>query len=158
MKKYRFKLESLLKYRKLSENRLQQELFLKINKLRQCENQLNLIQSEKDKYVEKFNHAQSSGIDGKDIFVYKNYLTNLNKQLQEQEIKTINAQNEVDDARKIYLEARKELEVVEKLKEIDVQRYLEEVKVIEQKALDEAASSQYNNQNRKDDNLESEEQ
>jgi len=149
MRRYRFKLESLLKYRKLSEDKIKQELLQKMQKLRKCESQLNLMKSKKHKYAEEFTHVQLDGINGNQLFLYKNYLNSLLKQVEEQEIKTMNSKKESEEVRKDYLEARKEVESVEKLKEKDFQRYLKEMRISEQKALDEVTANQHNAKNGK---------
>jgi len=143
MKKYRFKLESLLKYRQLSEDKLRQELAIKMQNLRRCEKKLSFMRSEKKRYAVEFNQVQSSGVRGNRIFVYRNYLSGMTKQIEQQEIKRMESKKEVDEAQKDYLEARKKLKSVEKLKEKDFQRYLDEMKIFERKALDEIATTQY---------------
>lgn len=143
MKKYRFKLESLLKYRQLSEDKLRQELAIKMQILRRCEKQLSFMRSEKHRYAMELNQVQSSGVRGNRIFVYRNYLSGMTKQIEQQEIKRTESKKEVDEAQKDYLEARKKLKSVEKIKEKDFQRYLDEMKISEQKALDETATTQY---------------
>jgi len=147
VKKYQFKLETLLKYRRLSEDKLRQELLLKIQKLRECESQLSLMKSEKQRTAEEFTHVQLDGINGASLSLYKNYLNNLIEQVEKQEVKTMNSKKETEEMRKEYLEARKKLESVEKLKEKDFQRYLKKMRVSEQKVLDEVATNQYNAKN-----------
>lgn len=149
MKRYRFKLESLLKYRKLSEDKLRQEILLKMQELRKCESQLNLMKSEKQKSAGEFTQVQLDGINGNHIFLYKNYLNSLAEQVEEQKIEMMKSKKEAEEARKDYLEARKQLETVEKLKEKDFQRYLNEMRISEQKRLDEIAANQYNAENGK---------
>lgn len=149
MKKYRFRLEKLLKYRKISEDKLKQELFRKMQILRECKNRLNLMKSEKQKSLEEFTQVQSNGINGGHLFIYKNYLNSLTEKVEEQKNKTVKSKREAEKVREDYTEARKELESIERFKEKDFQRYLKEVRISEQKMLDEVATNQYNAKNGK---------
>lgn len=150
MRKYKFRLEKLLKYRKISEDKQSQELLRKIKELNERKHQLNLIKSEKQKSSGEFTQAQLDGIKGNHISVYKNYLNSLAEKKEKQKIKTSKSEEVVETARQDYLEARKKLDSTEKFKERDFQRYRNEMRRSEQKRLDEVAANQYNAENGKE--------
>ena len=140
MKKYRFKLENLLKYRESIEERKSFDLADAIREYEVQEKHLRKLTMERQNSQKEFSQKQSQGITGALASLYINYMENVDTKIEEEKAKLDILSENVEEMRKEFLEARKERKVAEELKSSDFKRYQQEVARLEQRVLDEAAT------------------
>ncbi len=140
MKKYRFKLENLLKYRESIEERKSFDLADAIREYEVQEKYIRKLTMERQNSQKEFSQKQSQGITGALASLYINYMDNVDTKIKEEKASLDVLSENVEEMRKAFLEARKERKVAEELKSSDFKRYQQEVARLEQHILDEAAS------------------
>ena len=134
---YKFSMEKILNLREKKEESIIEKMNLIRMKLEEQENFLNKLLKDssnmkKEKYTNildlQYHNLRKSKI--RDEIEMKNKI-----------IAEINT--ELDDTRNELIEAQKERKIMEKLKEKDKENYNKEMKIIEQKELDEIAVLKY---------------
>ncbi len=133
---FKFKLESILKYRKIKEDEAIKNFQLKkrevealILKIQETKNQITSSKARKEK-----------NINIKELILIDNYIVRVTETLNNQtkELQTLN--NQLKQLEKELFKARKERKIIENLKAKKYEDYLNEIKLIEQKFLDEISS------------------
>lgn len=137
MKKFEFRLEAVLKYRKtLEELRLQS--FAQVQQeLRKCEARVTALTNERDRTVQEWpSHA-----DAEDLKRRTRYLELLRERLDDQLCLREAIQQRLNEARDELVEARKGREALDRLREEDQLDHAVAVAREEQAAIDEVAST-----------------
>jgi len=141
MKKYRFKLENVLKYRTSIEDVKSLELADAIQKYDSQQKYLNQLKSERRNCQKEFAVEQSRGISANQMIFYTNYIEKLDSQIRSETANLEAVHEQVEKKRQDFLASRKQRKVVEELKYSDFERYLKEMTRLEQIFIDEVASN-----------------
>jgi len=143
MKKYRFKLESVLRYRRSIEDQNRQKLAgIKLEDKTE-RNRLEDYQEAQEKGRTEFLHTRMNGITASQITLYTVYLGDLEEKILSQKSKLEEISTRMEAARRDLLEASKERKMLEKLREKKLQQYLRQLTRAEQSFLDEVSANQY---------------
>ena len=143
MKRYRFKLENLLKVRTSVEERKSLELADAVFQYESQRKYLNQLTSEQKNYQREFAVEQSRGISATYMTLYTNYIEELDSKIRTQVAILQTLHEQVEKKQNDYLEARKQRKVVEELKSADFERYKKEMTRLEQIFIDEVASKRF---------------
>ncbi len=137
MKKFVFRLETLLRIRRAKEEEAQSELALAIRRYQEEHAILLQLESKQNEFILEFRHHQGQALN---VELFKNYHCFFDKIRRD----IISRQTEVQLAEQAHKqclivldEAVKNRKVVEKLKERQQAKYTAEMLVQEQKVLDE---------------------
>ena len=149
MKKFRFKLETVLNVKERKEEQLKHEL-LKIQALKIQEEQLLAEVNEKRAYItrEKSNENKK-GIDIQSLIHFEQYIGSLLKKIDDTKNNIKVLEKKADNKREEVVEASREKKVFEKLKEKQFGEFQRVVLQNEQKVLDETAVSKFNRKEQK---------
>lgn len=142
-----FRLEKALEHRAEEEERLKKEFLLKKNRL---DNEKEILRR-KEKLIEetihKFNDLRFGILNPISLRNYEIYLKRLKNEKTEQ-IAVVEHWREItEEAKDVFVEARKEKKVLEKLREKKLEIYKQEEIKKEQKFIDELSNSMYNRRN-----------
>ncbi|MCB9493877.1 MAG: flagellar export protein FliJ [Desulfobacteraceae bacterium] len=140
MKKFKFSLESVLKYRIFLEKEARQALMSINLDINECEEN---IESLKYKRILLYNELESEtdkGITIEYFNMYQNYISSVDQRLENEKSQLIKLLREKDLRTLKLIEARKQKEALEKLKTRKKNQYIEEMLYEEQKELDEISS------------------
>jgi len=147
----KFRLQSVLEYRRSLEEEIQRE-FLEIQNTLVREMEIgskiqHQIAAWQQKFREKHREAASPcfGSYAAEIDLYQKFLYFLTTEAERQSEKIRSIELAVDKKRQKMLEARLEKKVMEKLKEKTLALWEKEMLQEEQKVMDEKATSQYHN-------------
>lgn len=144
MKKFQFKLETVLKVKEKKEEQLKRELMkLQAMKIEQ-EQILKLIEQEKNGAMKDKAREKGAGTDIMSIVLFEKYLNSLRLQISITEKNIKELENLSDEKRTEVVEASREKKIFEKLKEKHRDIFNKIVENNEQKQLDEIAVSKYN--------------
>jgi len=145
VKQFRFSLEKVLKFRQFSEQEAKNELGRAISVLNAIENDIKrnaLIHSQAAR--ERFtginaddNNAVSASVGALSMLAWDNYILRLEQEAQRLMEEAAQAELVVEEKRALYLEASRELKVMENLKEKRRQEYRKEVFAAETSELDD---------------------
>ena len=144
MKRFKFRLEKVLSLRKHHEQEAKNELGRAISIL-------NLIDHNIRENAVKHNHAlqerffginQSDGIRGiDDMYSWDNYILRLEQDAQRLAEEKEEAEKVMEEKRILYLEASRELKIMENLKEKQEKEHRKEMFAVETKERDDKAQS-----------------
>jgi len=142
VKQFRFSLEKVLKFRQFSEQEAKNELGRAISILNAIENDIKrnaVIHSQAVR--ERFTGINTTGATGStgalSMLAWDNYILRLEQEAQRLMEEAAQAELVVEEKRALYLEASRELKVMEKLKEKRKQEYRKEVFAAETRELDD---------------------
>ena len=145
MKKFSFKLETVLKLKEKILNDKMLELAKIMRILSDARDTLNVINQKRTDASDDIAESNSDGkeIDVKSVEMYRNYLTKLDAEIKNQEHLIIQIQRAVEDKQREVNEALKERDILKKLKEKQLQKHNAEIDHKERVELDDMAISRY---------------
>lgn len=136
--KFNYSLQSVLDYRKQIED-LKKEDFALANKQLHQENQrLDRISNTHQQAMENLSQKKQFRIQ--EQMHYAQYMQNLESQIEEQKYKVNNCEEQRDTARTQLENAQKDRKIMESLEEKELERFLKEIKIKEEKELNEIAT------------------
>lgn len=145
MKKFKFKLETVLRLRqKVLEDRMLELARItgvlndareKLNSLSESQNKIN------DSLIQMY--SKNEILDLKDVEIKKNYLFKLAQNMKQQEYLIIQIKQAVTEKQNEVREALKDKNIIEKLKEKQLERYKKEFDRKETAELDDMAINRY---------------
>jgi flagellar export protein FliJ len=140
---YRFKLEALLNHRRYQEEVCQKELAQAQRVLADEKVKLDLKKSEKQENLEKLQTKKKENPTVSDIMLHMNYLTQLDKDIENQDLRVQNSTKLVDQKRHELISIMQKRKTLKKIKYKDWQTYQQKLIQDERKLMDEVASARY---------------
>jgi flagellar FliJ protein len=137
MKKFSFKLEQVLDLRKYREQETQIELGRAIGILTEIEMRITSVAEE------RFRTGNQFAGDGATIRTYMLYINRLDLEKEQLLIDAAQAEQKVEEAREIYLEASRERKVLDELKSKQAANYRKFILTEETKTLDDLSSARF---------------
>lgn len=152
MKKFNFKLESVLKYRKTLADQAKDEL-AKAHKSRDDSEQALTEAIEKEgNHREVFKEDQKKQIiDIHSMLAHLRYLAHLVGDKRHKQRELFQKEKELENKRRIYVEKSRDKKAMEKLKEKKKSEYLRETMNVEQKVIDESAVMRHSRKEKGDE-------
>ena len=140
---YQFNLQVVLDYRKRMEERMEIE-FSHIKKALEKKKQMLLSsQTEKHRIEQELMHREEKRIDVNEAILYRDYLRGMRKRISEQRECVASTKKECDAKREELVAATKKKKVLEKVKDNDLKRFLQEAKRRERILIDEMGTRKY---------------
>lgn len=140
---FRFRFETLLRVRKIREDLAMQE-FSKIQKhLKGLEMLKSFNESKRSDTRQQFIQKIDAGLKSADIATYQSYLSRLDAEIGQLDKLIIQAGRQLDTKREELLKAKKEFKAMERLREIDEQRYRTRQQKEDMRFMDELAILRY---------------
>lgn len=135
MKKFKFDLEDILELRQFKED----ECMLALG---QAISVLNKIESDiKETALKRHAAVSQRFVNLNEAPMWENYILRLEREAEQLMEKAAKAQLVVDEKRALYLEAEKEVKIMEELKEIQRKEYRKEMLVSEGNEVDDLTSA-----------------
>lgn len=140
---FNFRLEALRQYRNFQEDAVQREL---AEAQRHRDQEIDRLQSLLDKRTraeESLRREQEKSTNGPHMALYDSYLNRLATEIADQRIRISQAEAQCSLKMQELLEAMQNRKTIDKLKEKDLQAYIENLNQHEQKFLNEIAINQF---------------
>jgi len=135
MKRFKFNMEKILQLRKFKEEECKLALGQAISALNKIENDIKMTAvKHHEASLERFKNPLETSS-------WEIYILRLEQETEKLSQKAAQAEIIVEDKRALYLEARKDLEAMEKLKEKQQKEYRKEYLISEMNQVDEITSS-----------------
>jgi flagellar FliJ protein len=135
MKQFGFKLQKVLDLRKYREEEAKIELGRAVGVLTEIENRIRLTAKSRHHAAgERFTEVRTAGAAG--MLAWDNYITRLDQEAERLAKEAARAELAVEEKRARYLEASRELKIMEKLKEKKEKEYRKEMSAAETAELD----------------------
>ena len=140
-KKFKYRLEGLLKVKEHIEKEKQRDHAKAMHQVIDQENKLGEIDNNRQESMKTHRSKLTGSITVSDLMVYTRYLNKLKRDtLTGREI-LIGLEKDAEKKRKVLVEASKERKIYEKLKEKQRDKYLKEMTLQEKKENDEIAAN-----------------
>ncbi len=145
MKKYTFRLQTVLEMREKKLEDKRREMALVIAKLNEQNQQLAELIQKQEKAKTTLEGIYSSGgeLDILQVTNYKNYLGKMITDSKNQQIVISRTKNLLRFKQMEVTEALKELKILEKLKETQEKKFYEHYNYVQAKEIDDIASTRY---------------
>ena len=142
---FRFRLESVLNYRRTIEENLLKELSELRRQLSLEEDRLKMMIFEKDRHITELGSLQKGGVtlQIEDIKLYFSYLNGLELKIKNQGDIIKKCQERVDKKLAEVVDAMKNRKILEVIKERGYREYTREINLKEQRLLDEIAVNRF---------------
>jgi len=137
MKRFRFGPEKIMQLRKFKEEECKLALGQAVSILNKIENEI------KETAVKRHNAALRRFIDIGETSAWENYIMRLDQEARQLTEKAAQAEIVVEEKRALYLEARKDLKIMEKLKEKKQKEYRKETLSYEMNEIDDLTSARF---------------
>ena len=137
MKRFRFGLEKVLELRQYHEQETKNELGKAIGILTGIETEIKSNQARHSQAAQERFTSLSSADGGAGMIAWDSYILRLEQEAERLQIEAERAEAVVEEKRTLYLEASRELKVMEKLKEKRLKEHRKEMFASETKELDE---------------------
>jgi len=142
MNKYKFEFEELLNIKSQKEDNIKNNLSKENKILQKKKDTLNRIIELKKEEQDKFNNKGKT-IKISDIEIFYDYIDKLEEKITFQKNNIKIQEKKVDNIRKHLLEISKEKQILEKIKEEDLEYHKKEILYEEQKTNDEIVNYRY---------------
>lgn len=146
MKKFIFKFQSILDFRQREEQILQKELAQLRSKLDEAFQIMQSLQEEKDQVVKAMQHTQETVYVASRLTEFLQYIHMIKNKTLLQQDAIIRLQNQVAKKRNKLIQAKKNKEVLENLKEKYYTDWKKSYERIQASTLDEIATIRYQHQ------------
>ncbi|MFO7748846.1 MAG: flagellar export protein FliJ [Desulfobacteraceae bacterium] len=140
MKRFRFRLEALLKYRHHLEYLAQQETAEAYRDVRQAENEIARLNETFSRTAREIDRAAAKGISAWDFKQFNDYLDGVASDIEEVEKRKRQLAAVLAGKQKLLRERSVARKAIDRLKEKQKQQYMEEFLKEEQKMIDEISS------------------
>jgi len=137
MKRFTFKLEKVMQWRKFKEEECKIELGKAVSNLNMIENDIKITAVKRQSAAsQRFNATN-------DIGAWNNYIIRLDQETERLMEKAAQAEIIVEEKRALYLEASKDLKALEKLKEKQEKEHRKEMLDYQMAEIDDLTASRY---------------
>lgn len=143
MKRFKFRLDTLLKIKKQEKDIIKEKLAYQIQKLKEIENDIAYLLRKIDSYSSFYIDSEESGIALWNYSNYKDYLLNLSIQLKEAEGRRTEQSELVKELQVEYLRLKKIVDSLGKMENKELQQYINETQKEEYTAIDELALTKH---------------
>jgi len=139
MKKFRYRLEPLLKVKTHLERERQKELAVAQTQVRQQEDQLTAVDRQRAATLERQRERLAGRLSVAELLIHARYLLRLKgEMLTGQEILR-GLRSQAEERRRLLVEAARERKKYERLKEKQLERHFKELSALERKQVEEVA-------------------
>lgn len=143
MKKFKFKLEPVLRYRENLADQAKDELLKAQKERNMTEEQLNKLVEQTETNKKIFKEQQKGLMNVHEILDQLSYIAHLKSSAFKKANELQEKESVVETKREQYMERSRDKKVIEKLKEKKHTSYIKELNEKEQKALDESAIGRF---------------
>ncbi len=140
---FRFRFETLLKVRKIREDLALQDFSKAQRLLNDLENLKNLKGSQMAEIRKQLMDRMDAGLKPFEVESYHAYLTRLKAEIEQMETLIIQAGRQLEIKRQELLKAKKEFKAIDRLREIDAERFLKREQKLDMRFMDELAIQRY---------------
>ncbi len=137
MKKFAFKLETVLDMRKRKEEDIQIKLGIAISDLHKMQMNLEETYRKRSVYQSEIELFKSNIQQLDDLLMYQNYVDSMEKLIERMKLEILEMEKKVEEIRLLLGQAARERKMIEKMKEREYEKYQKEQRTQEINFLDE---------------------
>ena len=141
---YKFRLESVLRHRKLIEEDLQKKLGALKRQLFDEKERLSHFEQVRNRFSGELQQKQVKSISVSDILLYTGFIQQVSKEIEKQSEKIVEAQENLDQKREELIGAMKNRKMIDRLKEKGLKAHMKEISKKELSLINEVAINIFN--------------
>ncbi len=145
---YKFRLEPVLKYRKLLEENLQRDFAGLKRQLFDEKERLSNFKQVRDRFSGELQEKQVKSTSVSDIILYTDYLQRITKEIENQSKKILEIEKSVDQKRGELVGAMKNRKTIDRLREKGHKAHVQALLKKEQDQMNEVAINIFNKKNK----------
>ncbi|MCO4792445.1 MAG: flagellar export protein FliJ [Bacteriovoracaceae bacterium] len=147
-KKYKFKLQGLMKLREFKEKRVKLELGEIVSEIQKNKEEIYTLGQQIEEAYTSYNESSKTGVDGKFLQFYPYYIQGKREDIKNKENLIYSLERRMEEKRIELSQARGDVKVVEKLKDKDFQEWKKHTTKKNQEDIDDLMSIRRNNSKR----------
>ncbi len=151
MKKFRFNLDSLHKYRGSLEEMSMREFSLGLKRFRDGQSGVLRLREERRRLSNEIDRIRESNDKRLELALYTTYITDLKELIKEKEAELKTLKKELDNKRLALIEVMKDRKVLDVMKEKSLAKHTLQSMRAEQKIMDDIAGTMFSFGGRKDE-------
>ncbi|SLM29257.1 FliJ [Desulfamplus magnetovallimortis] len=140
MKKFSFKLQAVLKYRKHLENLARQEAMKALMDVNECRQMIEQMHKERQTLAEHIDRETARGIPALLFRQYNDYMDSIENDIAFKEQEYVHLQKQLETKQQQLTKKSVDRKVIERLREKKRSEYIEEMVAEEQKIADDISS------------------
>jgi len=141
---YKFRLEPVLRHRKLIEEDLQKEFGALTRQLFDERERLSNLEQVKNRFSGELQQKQVKSINVSDILLYTDFIQQVSKEIERQSKKILEAEKNVEQKREELVGAMKNRKTIDRLREKGLKAHLQRLSKKEQALSNEAGINIFN--------------
>jgi flagellar FliJ protein len=140
MKRFEFKLQALLNFRKHLERVAQQDMAKTVLAVSECENQIGSLQTIHGQSAQKLESIVQKGVAAQEFKQHHVYIGAVTQMIAAEKRRKSQLEKVLEKKRLVLKKRSIDKKAIERLREKQAKEYNQELRVIEQKELDEISS------------------
>ncbi len=140
MKRFVFKLQSLLNYKKHLEQMARQEMAKAVAEVNACEQQIQDLKDNRESSAQRLDSLVEKGVDAKEFKLYHGFLTAVDRMIVDEKNRKFELEKTLNKKRSILKKRTIDKKAMERLRDRRAEEYTGEMLRAEQKELDEIAA------------------
>ena len=140
MKRFVFKLQSLLNYKKHLEQIARQEMAKTVAEVNTCEQQIQDLKDNRESSALRLDTLVEKGVDAKEFKLYHGFLTAVDQMIVDEKNRKFKLEKVLNEKRSILKKRTIDKKAMERLRDRRAEEYTREMLREEQKELDEIAA------------------
>ncbi len=143
MKKFRFNLDSLHRYRSSIEEATMKEFSSELKRFNDEQNGVLRLREEKKRLAAEIDNIKQSGDSRLELALYATYINDLNEFIQEKEVLLTECKKELEIKRAALIEVMKDRKVLDVMRDKSEELHNLQAKKARQKVMDDIAGTRF---------------
>ncbi len=140
MKRFQFKLESLLKYKRHLEQMARQEMAKAVHQVNACENRIQALLEERVTAADQLDSMVEEGVNARQFNLHRDFIVSVERTIRDERARKVKLEKVLDEKREILKKRTIDKKALERLRVRREEEYTREMIREEQKELDEISS------------------
>ena len=141
---YKFRLEPVLKHRKLLEEDVQKDFAIVKRQLFEERERLLHLEREKDRISRELQEKQTKSMNVSDVLLYTDFIQQASREIEKQSAKVSETEKNVEQKREELVGAMKSRKAIDRLREKGFQSHVQDLSKKEQDLMNETAINVFN--------------
>ena len=141
---YKFRLEPVLKHRKLLEEDVQKDFAIVKRQLFEEKERLLHLEREKDRISRELQEKQTKSMNVSDVLLYADFIQQVSREIEKQSAKVLETEKNVEQKREELVGAMKSRKAIDRLREKGFQSHVQDLTKKEQDLMNETAINVFN--------------
>ncbi|MCG8687666.1 MAG: flagellar export protein FliJ [Desulfobacterales bacterium] len=140
MKRFQFKLESLLKYKHHLEQMARQEMAKAVSQVNACEHRIQTLLEERVTAADQLDSMVEEGVNARQFNLHRDFIVSVERTIRDERARKVKLEKVLDEKREILKKRTIDKKALERLRVRREEEYTREMIREEQKELDEISS------------------